>query len=88
MGRQPKAKGETMICENCGNQTFRPGTSDETFTVAGRLFVVEDIPAQICVRCGAPSFAADVAEKVRKLIHEPHQPARVIQAEVLEYHAA
>jgi YgiT-type zinc finger domain-containing protein len=77
-----------MICETCGNKTFHAATSTETFHVGGRLVVVEDIPAQICDRCGAPSFAAQVAERVRRLIHESHAPARVIEAEVLEYHAA
>jgi YgiT-type zinc finger domain-containing protein len=77
-----------MICESCGNATFHSGSSNETFSIAGRIYVVEDIPAQICDRCGAPSFSADVAERVRRLIHEPHKAGRLVQAEVLQYDAA
>jgi HTH-type transcriptional regulator / antitoxin MqsA len=50
--------------------------------------VVEGIPAQVCERCGEPTFSADVAEHVRRLVHEPHQPVRVVSAEVLAYRAA
>jgi YgiT-type zinc finger domain-containing protein len=76
-----------MICEVCGNDTFHSGKVNRTYTINDKLFVVEGIPAQICDRCGAASFRADVAEQVRRLVHEPHAAARIIQAEVLEYQA-
>jgi YgiT-type zinc finger domain-containing protein len=77
-----------MICDVCGSASFHTALVSRTFTVDGRLLVVEGIPAEICERCEAASFSAEVGEQLRRLIQEPHQPARVIQAEVLEFHAA
>lgn len=77
-----------MICDVCGNGTFRNETTAESFVVGGRIVLVEDIPARICERCGAANFSAEVAERVRRLVNEPHVPSRRIEAEVREYSAA
>ncbi|MCP4589145.1 MAG: YgiT-type zinc finger protein [bacterium] len=77
-----------MICDVCGSTGFHSAEVARTFTVEGKLVVVEGIPAEVCDRCDAPSFTADVAERLRRLVHEPHQPDRIIQAEVLHFHAA
>jgi HTH-type transcriptional regulator/antitoxin MqsA len=77
-----------MTCDLCGHTDFKPSEVTRTFTVDGRLIVVEGIPAEICGRCEAASFSAEVAERVRRLVHEPHEPARIIQAEVLPFPAA
>ncbi len=77
-----------MICDICGHAGFHSALVTRTFTLDGKLLVVEGIPAEICDRCEAVSFNAEVGEQLRRLIQEPHQPARVIQAEVLEFDAA
>jgi HTH-type transcriptional regulator/antitoxin MqsA len=77
-----------MICAVCGQAGFHSAFVTRTFTVDGKLLVVEGIPAEICDRCEAASFSAEVGEQLRRLIHEPHQPVRLIQAEVLAFHAA
>lgn len=77
-----------MICDVCGCNRFRAESVSDTFRVEDRVFVVENIPAQVCERCGEAVFAADVAEHVRRLIHGPHQPIRVLSAEVLAYRSA
>jgi YgiT-type zinc finger domain-containing protein len=77
-----------MICEVCGCDRFRTENVSDTFRVEDRVFVVEDIPAQVCERCGEATFAADVAEHVRQMIHGPHQPIRILSTEVLAYRAA
>ncbi len=77
-----------MTCDVCGRSDFRDDRIVETFSVGGKLFVVEAIPAQICNRCGEVSLSAHVAEEVRQLVHGPHRPERVVEAEVLLYRAA
>jgi YgiT-type zinc finger domain-containing protein len=76
-----------MICEVCGNDAFREEMSAESFRVNDRLVLVEDIPSQVCTRCGASNYSAEVTERVRRLVHEPAKPARKIEAEVLAYTA-
>ncbi len=77
-----------MICPVCSCSEFQPGRVSDTFRVEGRVFLVENIPADICTRCEEPVFAAEVGEQVRRLINGPHEPSRVIEAEVLTYRAA
>lgn len=77
-----------MTCNVCGCEEFLLERVTETFRVEDRLFVVENIPAHVCARCGEAVFVADVAEQVRVLINGPHQPTRILNAEVLTYRAA
>ena len=88
MERLSGQKGGPMICEVCGHTNTHADRVDRTFTVEQKLILVEGIPAELCNDCGSASFSAEVAERLRRLVHEPHRPARLIQAEVLEYHAA
>lgn len=77
-----------MNCKVCGNNSFHDEAVSETFTINSRVIVIEDIPSNICDRCGASNFSAEVAERVRRLVREPHGMARKIEAEILEYTAA
>jgi HTH-type transcriptional regulator/antitoxin MqsA len=77
-----------MTCEVCGNQSFHATRVSQGFNVEGRLFWVEDIPAEVCDRCGETNFTAEIAESLRKLVRAPHRAGRTIQAEVLRFHAA
>ena len=77
-----------MTCETCGRDSFAPHRVDRSFHVNGKLVLMEGIPAQVCTHCGEANFDAQVAERIRQLIHEPHTPQRVIEAEVLRYDAA
>ena len=77
-----------MTCEVCGHTGFHSAQVSKTFTIEGKVMVVEGIPAELCDGCGEANFSAEVAERVRRLVHEPHQPGRVIEAEVLRFDAA
>ncbi len=77
-----------MTCDVCGNTTFHSATVSKAFNIDGRLFWVEDIPAEICDRCGEESFTAEIAESLRKLVRAPDRAGRIVQAEVLRFHAA
>lgn len=77
-----------MICTVCGCEEFRAERVSDTFRVGDRVYLVENIPADVCTRCEEPVFSADVAEQVRRLINGPHQATRVISTEVLSYRAA
>jgi YgiT-type zinc finger domain-containing protein len=77
-----------MTCEVCGNQSFRATRVSQGFNVDGRLFWVEDIPAEVCDRCGEANFTAEIAECLRKLVRAPDRSSRTVQAEVLRFHAA
>ena len=77
-----------MRCEVCGRTSFRHQRVNKSFTVEDRLVLVEGIPAEVCDHCGEANFDASVAEQVRRLVWEPHQPERIVPTEVLPFHAA
>lgn len=56
-------------CHVCGGTAAKDEFVSEVFTVDGRRVLVEHIPAQVCERCGDPTFSRDTTEKVRRLVH-------------------
>lgn len=51
----------------------------------GRVFVIEHVPARVCVETGERLFAPDIVERVQRIIWEQRTPIRVIEAPVFEF---
>ena len=68
-------------CHVCGGTAAKDECTSEVFTIQGRRVLVEHIPAQICERCGEPTFTRDITEKVRQLVHDA-QPTRTVPMDV------
>ena len=68
-------------CHVCGNTAARNEFVSEVFTVNGRRVLVEHIPAQVCERCGEPTFSRETTERVRQLVHEA-RPAKTVPLDV------
>jgi HTH-type transcriptional regulator / antitoxin MqsA len=64
-------------CQVCGGTAARNEFVSEVFTVDGRRVLVEHIPAQVCERCGEPTFSRETTERVRRLVHEA-RPAKTV----------
>ena len=68
-------------CQVCGGTAARNEFVSEVFTVHGRRVLVEHIPAQVCERCGEPTFSRETTERVRRLVHEA-RPAKTVSLDV------
>jgi YgiT-type zinc finger domain-containing protein len=68
-------------CQVCGGTAARNEFVSEVFTVVGRRVLVEHIPAQVCERCGEPTFSRETTERVRRLVHEA-RPAKTVSLDV------
>jgi HTH-type transcriptional regulator/antitoxin MqsA len=68
-------------CHVCGHTAARSEFVSEVFTIEGRRVLVEHIPAQICERCGEPTFSRETTEHVRRLVHHT-RPAKTVPLEV------
>jgi HTH-type transcriptional regulator/antitoxin MqsA len=68
-------------CQVCGGTAARNEFVSEVFTVDGRRVLVEHIPAQVCERCGEPTFSRQTTERVRRLVHEA-RPAKTVSLDV------
>jgi HTH-type transcriptional regulator / antitoxin MqsA len=72
-------------CHVCGNTSAKSDFVNEIFTVEGRRMLVEQIPAQVCDRCGEATFSRETTEKIRRLVHGAGQPVRTVPLEVFAF---
>lgn len=49
----------------------------------GRHFIFEDVPAQVCQRCGERYFSAQVVREMDRLMQQPAQAASMVQVPVI-----
>lgn len=68
-------------CHVCGHSAARSEPVSEVFTFEGRRVLVENIPAQVCERCGEAVFSRETTEHVRRLAHEA-RPAKTVPLDV------
>ena len=72
-------------CHVCGNTSAKSDFVNEIFTVEGRRMLVEQIPAQVCERCGEATFSRETTERIRRLVHGAGQPVRTVPLEVFAF---
>jgi len=56
-----------------------------TVEVEGKLIVVENVPARVCVETGEQFFAPETVERLQKMIREQRKPVRVMEVPVFEF---
>lgn len=69
-------------CHICGNTSAKEKFVNEIFTVAERRVLVEHIPAQVCERCGEPTFSRETTEKIRRQVREAGHPVKTVSLDV------
>ena len=72
-------------CHVCGSTEYREELVNEVFQIDGKPILVENIPAQVCTRCGEEIFARETTEKVRLLVHGKAKPIKSVQVDVFAY---
>lgn len=72
-------------CHVCSSAEFHTELVDEIFQIKNQFYMVEQIPAQVCSRCGEITFSRETTEKIRKMLQGDAQPVKSIQVEVFAY---
>lgn len=72
-------------CHVCGSTEAKPEQVSEVFDIGGRRVLVEDIPAQVCVRCGEATFSRETTERIRRMVHGEGKPVREEKVDVFEF---
>ena len=72
-------------CHVCGSTQARQGLVSEVFQIDGKPVLVENIPAQVCERCGEEIFSKETTEKVRLLVRGKVKPIKSVQMDVFAY---
>ncbi len=69
-------------CPVCGRPTAKSEFVSEVFTVEGRRVLVEQIPAQVCERCGEATFSREITEQIRQLVQGAARPVKTVPLDV------
>jgi len=69
------------------NETMVEREVTYTLEIDGKFFIVEHVPARICVETGEQFFAPETLESLQHIIGEQKTPSRVIVTPVFEFHA-
>jgi YgiT-type zinc finger domain-containing protein len=51
----------------------------------GKLFVFEEVPAQVCPQCGEKYFEAKVVKAMEKAVLDQLKPKRILRVPVYSY---
>ncbi|MBU0716277.1 MAG: YgiT-type zinc finger protein [Verrucomicrobia bacterium] len=47
--------------------------------------MVEQVPTEVCDRCGEVTFSRETAEKVRRMVQAHSQPTRKVEVETFAF---
>jgi YgiT-type zinc finger domain-containing protein len=53
----------------------------------GKFFIVENVPARVCVETGEEFFSPETVQQLQQIMWEQKEPKRVIETPVYEFAA-
>ena len=56
-----------------------------TVEVNGKLIVIENVPARVCLETGEQFFSPETVERLQQMVREQKKPSRVIEVPVYEF---
>ena len=82
-----KPIGKDELCDFCGGKLSSKVTDIE-LKRRGRWVIIEDVPAEVCSRCGEKYLSAEVAEKIDRLLQGKPHVEKTITVPVMRWGAA
>ncbi|MFQ5343157.1 MAG: type II toxin-antitoxin system MqsA family antitoxin [Anaerolineae bacterium] len=70
------------MCPRCKSEALEPRTIRYTQEYKGRLYIIENVPAHVCMQCGEVILSEAVAEKIQRLVWSGAEPERTEQVPV------
>ena len=55
--------------------------------LGGKVIIVENVPARVCVETGERFFSPETVERLQQTVWERQQPDRVVETPVFEFAA-
>ena len=71
-----------MICEFCNSQTVQKKVRKQNW-LNGRLYIVENVYAEVCLECGERYFHAKTLDEIDRLLEAEHEVKDRIDVEVV-----
>ncbi len=75
-------KGDNMFCEFCDGKTINKKVTKEHW-LDGKLYVVENVEAEVCLECDERYFHAKTLDSIEKLLNAEHEVKENINVEVV-----
>jgi YgiT-type zinc finger domain-containing protein len=66
-------------------ETFVSEKVTYTIEVNGKLTVIENVPARVCLETGEQLFSAETVERIQQLIFSHQKPTRMMEVPVFEF---
>ncbi|MDP3259703.1 MAG: YgiT-type zinc finger protein [Thermodesulfovibrionales bacterium] len=71
-----------MICEFCGGQTAKKKVKRQHW-LHRRLYIIENVEAEVCSECGERYFHAKVLDGIDGLLEAAHTVKEKLEVEVV-----
>lgn len=71
-----------MNCEFCNGQTVKKRVRKQHW-LKGRLYIVENVEAEVCQECGERYFHATTLDHIDRMISGAHEVKEMLSVEVL-----
>lgn len=73
-----------MRCVFCGGKVV---SKKVTFVYEHeeQLFVIRDVPAEVCTTCGERTYAPEIADEIMKFAKQRFQPIKRVEVPVFSY---
>ena len=71
-----------MICEFCGGNTEKKSVKKQHW-LKGKLYIVENVVAEVCGQCGEKYFHAKTLDAIDQLLQSDHQVSGLMNVEVV-----
>jgi YgiT-type zinc finger domain-containing protein len=75
-------RGEGMKCEFCGSETTKRKVKKQ-HCLEGKLYIVENVEAEVRRECGERYFHASTLDRIDKLVSGDHSVKEVLSVEVV-----
>lgn len=69
------------------SETFRNETVTYVLDEGGKIIVVENVPARVCVETGERLFSPETVERLQQMIWTQEEPVRILETPVYEFAA-
>lgn len=66
-------------------ETYEERQVTYTLEMEGKFYIVEHVPARVCVETGEQSFAPKTVENIQKIISGQEKPVKVLETPVYEF---
>ena len=72
-------------CHICSSNESHVEYVNEVFEIDEKFYLVENIPATVCSRCGEEIFSSETSEDIRVMLHGKSKPIKSIVLDVFAY---